>query len=136
MNKEINNENIEEPAQKLRKRSFIRVVLLLVVPVLVSYGALQMYLSSGGKINTDNAYVKANLHNMSSEIDGRVKSVLVKENERIKKGQPILELDPEPFEIAVRAAEANLAAVKQELKSLLSEYRRASVDIELSLIHI
>ena len=132
MNKEINNENIEEPAQKLRKRSFIRVVLLLVVPVLVSYGALQMYLSSGGKINTDNAYVKANLHNMSSEIDGRVKSVLVKENEWIKKGQPILELDPEPFEIAVRAAEANLAAVKQELKSLLSEYRRASVDIELA----
>ena len=86
MNKEINNENIEEPAQKLRKRSFIRVVLLLVVPVLVSYGALQMYLSSGGKINTDNAYVKASLHNMSSEIDGRVKSVWVKENEWIKKG--------------------------------------------------
>ena len=90
-----------------------------------------MYLASGGRVDTDNAYVKANLHNMSAEIDGRVKSVWVKENEWIKKGQPILELDPEPFEIAVRAAEANLAAVRQELKSLYSEYRRASVDIEL-----
>ena len=114
-----------------RKRRLIRFVFLMVVPVLAVYGATQYYLISGGSIDTDNAYVKARLHNLSLEIDGRVQFVLVKENERVKKGQPLIELDPEPYEIAIRAAQANLAAIRQDLKSLRSEYRRASVDIAL-----
>ena len=121
-----------ENAPTQSKRRFLRFVFLLVVPVFAVYGAVQYYLASGGSIDTDNAYVKARLHNLSSEIDGRVQFVLVKENERVKKGQPIIELDPEPYEIAIRAAQANLAAIHQDLKSLRSEYRRSSVDIALA----
>ena len=121
-----------ENAPTQSKRRFLRFVFLLVVPVFAVYGAAQYYLASGGSIDTDNAYVKARLHNLSSEIDGRVQFVLVKENERVKKGQPIIELDPEPYEIAIRAAQANLAAIHQDLKSLRSEYRRSSVDIALA----
>jgi len=121
-----------ETAPTQSKRRFLRFVFLLVVPVFAVYGAVQYYLASGGSIDTDNAYVKARLHNLSSEIDGRVQFVLVKENERVKKGQPIIELDPEPYEIAIRAAQANLAAIHQDLKSLRSEYRRSSVDIALA----
>ncbi|MDG2205226.1 MAG: HlyD family secretion protein [Alphaproteobacteria bacterium] len=121
-----------ETAPTQRKRRFLRFVFLLVVPVFAVYGAAQYYLASGGSIDTDNAYVKARLHNLSSEIDGRVQFVLVKENERVKTGQTIIELDPEPYEIAIRAAQANLAAIHQDLKSLRSEYRRSSVDIALA----
>ena len=121
-----------ENAPTQSKRRFLRFVFLLVVPVFAVYGAVQYYLASGGSIDTDNAYVKARLHNLSSEIDGRVQFVLVKENERVKKGQPIIELDPEPYEIAIREAQANLAAIHQDLKSLRSEYRGSSVDIALA----
>lgn len=120
------------PEAPSRKRRLVRFVLLLVVPVLAVYGGLQFYMASGGTVDTDNAYVKARLHNLSSEIDGRVGFVLAEENEKVKKGQVIVELDPEPYEIAMRAAEANLAAIRQDLKSLVSEYRRSAVDIELA----
>ena len=115
-----------------RYRRSVRFMFLLVVPVFAAYGAAQYYLMSGGSVDTDNAYVKARLHNLSSEIDGRVQFVLVKENERVKKGQLIIELDPEPYQIAIRAAQASLAAIRQDLKSLRSEYRRSSVDIALA----
>jgi membrane fusion protein (multidrug efflux system) len=121
-----------ESASVPRNRRLVRFVFLLVMPVFAVYGVAQYYLMSGGRVDTDNAYVKARLHNLSSEIDGRVQSVLVKENERVKKGQPIIELDPEPYEIAIRAAQANLAAIRQDLESLRSEYRRSSVDIALA----
>ena len=124
------NARLTEPEP--RKRRFVRLVFLVLVPLFAVYGALEVYVASGGSVETDNAYVKARLHNMSSEIDGRVKKVLVRENERVRKGQAIIELDPRPYAIAMRAAEAKLASVRQDLKSLHSEYRRASIDINLA----
>ena len=132
MNTENLTSNIKESETAPRKRRFVRLIFLVVVPVFAIYGAFELYMASGGSVDTDNAYVKARLHNMSSEIDGRVKFVWVKENEWVKKGQPILELESEPFKIAIRAAQANLAAVRQELKSVHSEYRGAAVEIELA----
>ena len=124
------NARLTEPEP--RKRRFVRLVFLVLVPLFAVYGALEVYVASGGSVETDNAYVKARLHNMSSEIDGRVKKVLVRENERVRKGQAIIELDSRPYAIAMRAAEAKLASVRQNLKSLHSEYRRASIDINLA----
>ncbi len=123
--------NSVPPPRSVLKR-LVRVVLMIFVPIAVVLGGAQLYLNSGGTIDTDNAYVKARLHNISSEIDGRVLSVKVQENERVEKGQVLLELDPEPFEIAKRAAEANLASIRQEIESKHSEYRRASINIDLA----
>ena len=105
---------------------------MIFVPIGALLGAAQMYLASGGTIDTDNAYVKARLHNISAEIDGKVRSVHVLENERVEKGQVLLDLDREPFEIAKRAAEAELASIRQAIDSKRSEYRRSLIDIALA----
>ena len=44
----------------------------------------------------------------------------------------LLVLDPEPFEIARRAVEAELASIRQEIESKRSEYRRSLIDIALA----
>jgi len=125
-------ENTATPARRPWGRRLLRGVLLIVIPVAAGYGVLQYYLASGGTVDTENAYVKARLHNMSSEIDGRVQFVLVKENDRVEKDQVLMELDPEPYEIAMRAAKAELAAIRQDIQSLRSEYRGSSLDIALA----
>jgi len=122
----------DAPRRRSWGRRIVRSILLLVIPAAAGLAAVQYYVTSGGFIETENAYVKARLHNMSPEIDGRVQFVLVKENDRVEKGQVLLELDPEPYEIAMRAAKAELAAIRQDIKSIRSEYRRSSVDIELA----
>ena len=132
----MSEETSTTPAPKKPRRflirNFVRVILMIFVPIGVLLGIAQMYLNSGGTIDTDNAYVKARLHNISAEIDGRVLSVGVKENDRIEKGQVLLVLDPEPFEIAKRAVEAELASIRQEIESKRSEYRRSFIDIALA----
>ena len=132
MSDDTSASNARLTVREPRKRRILRLVFLVLVPLFAVYGALQVYLNSGGSIETDNAYVKARLHNMSSEVDGRVEKVLVNENERVRKGQAIIELDSRPYAIAMRAAEAKLASVRQKLKSLHSDYRRASIDIKLA----
>ena len=46
--------------------------------------------------------------------------------QRVTKGQLLYRIDPEPFEIAVRAAEANLALVQQNLRVSDSEVVRST----------
>ena len=86
----MSEETPSVPRVEKPKRSFfrilIRAVLMIFVPIGVLLGAAQLYLASGGTIDTDNAYVKARLHNISAEIDGRVRSVQVLENERVSRG--------------------------------------------------
>lgn len=122
----------ETPPRRGWGRRIVRLFLMIVIPLGAAYGGIQIFLASGGAVDTDNAYVKARLHNMSAEVDGRVLAVLVEENDRVEKGQPLLRLDPEPYEIAMRAAKADLAAIRQDILSLADEYRRAAVDIELA----
>ena len=132
----MSEETSSAPAPKKPRRSvirkFVRAILMIVVPIGVLLGVAQMYSDSGGTIDTDNAYVKARLHNISAEIDGRVLSVQVRENDRVEKGQVLLVLDPEPFEIARRAVEAELASIRQKIESKRSGYRRSFIDIALA----
>ncbi|MEK9723372.1 MAG: biotin/lipoyl-binding protein, partial [Rhodospirillaceae bacterium] len=124
--------DMPEPTRRPIGRRMVRAFLMLAVPAAVLCGAVQYYLATGGTVDTENAYVKARLHNISTEIDGLVKFVLVDENDRVIKGQMLLELDPEPYEIAIRAAEAELASIRQDIESRRWEYRRSAVDIELA----
>lgn len=132
MNEQVQIDKSLVKPRRFRVRHLVRVVLMIVVPLGVLFGAAQVYLASGGTIDSDNAYVKARFHNVSSEINGRVLSVRVKENDRVEKGHVLLELDREPYEIAMRAAEAELASVRQKIKSKRSEYRGSFVDIDLA----
>lgn len=49
---------------------------------------------------------------VSSELSGTVRSVLVEENGLVRKGQPLAELDTNKLQIAVTAAKAKLAAAE------------------------
>ena len=81
--------SVEKPKRSVL-RKLIRAVLMIFVPIGVLAVSAQMYLASGGTIDTDNAYVKARLHNISSEIDGRVIFVKVQENERVEKVSDVI----------------------------------------------
>jgi membrane fusion protein, multidrug efflux system len=67
---------------------------------------------------TDNAYVVGHLHQVSPQIAGQVKDVLVQDNQNVKAGDLLVRLDPLEFEIAVQKAQASLAQARaQEAQS-------------------
>jgi membrane fusion protein (multidrug efflux system) len=99
---------------------------MLGVPALV-LAALAFVVVTGGRSEvTDDAYVQAAKSPISPSIAGRVIEVDVTDNQRVRAGDTLFKLDPADEIVAVRRAEAALAAARLEvvgLRSALAERR-------------
>jgi membrane fusion protein (multidrug efflux system) len=116
-------------ASRRISRRTLRMILLVALPLLVAAGGLAMYLGSGRYITTDNAYVGARKVLITPDISGKISRVLVREGQRVKAGDELFEIDPQPFRLAQQQAEARLASVRTEftiLKSSLQSLTRMS----------
>lgn len=100
---------------EVRSMNTLRAGLLWGVPVLAVMAGIAVWALGGRLIETDNAYVKADLVPIHPEIEAQVTEVLVKENSRVEAGQVLVKLDPESAEIDVRRAEARLTVAREEL---------------------
>jgi membrane fusion protein (multidrug efflux system) len=95
-----------------------RTVLLWVVPFLLVAAAAWTYASSGGHVETDNAYLQQDRVDVAPQVSGNVTAVRVAENAQVEAGQPVLTLDD-----AVAAAESRLASARVEVAALKASYR-------------
>jgi membrane fusion protein (multidrug efflux system) len=68
--------------------------------------------------STDNAYIGANIVQVSPQVSGPIVALYVKEYQMVKKDQPLFDIDPEPFQVAVDKASAQLDLTKQRVESL------------------
>ncbi len=112
-----------------RRRFLLRAFLLVVIPALAIYAAIALYLAGGRYVTADNAYVKTDIVNIGSEVDGRVVRVFVDDYQQVTLAQPLFEIDTEPFAIQIAAAEAEMAGVIQHLAALRAEYRQGEAEI-------
>lgn len=119
-------------AQRHQRRRSRRMVLLVVVPLIALLLGGLMYLHAGRYVETDNAYVKATKVPISAEVAGRVKTVMVKENDPVTRGELLFRLDPAPFEVAVKKAEAHLAQVRTNIAALKASYQGKQAEISLA----
>ena len=101
-------------APSRRSRAWIRPVLLTIAGLAVA-GWLGHFLFLAYHFEeTDNAYIVGHLHQISSEIDGQVKEVLVADNQSVQAGDPLVRLEPLEFEIARQKALAGLAQARAQ----------------------
>jgi membrane fusion protein (multidrug efflux system) len=96
---------IEQP--KSSRRGIVVVVILLLV-----VAAVAVWWHSTYSEDTDDAQVNGHLIQISSRINGQVLKVDVEENQVVKAGDPIAELDPKDYNVAVENAEAALASAR------------------------
>jgi membrane fusion protein (multidrug efflux system) len=105
----------EAPTQVRRPadgRKRLRKVLLIVLPALAALIGGGIYLMGGRYISTDNAYVGAQKVLITPDVSGKVVRVTVREGQHVKAGDELLALDPEPFKLALAAAQAKLDAAR------------------------
>jgi len=108
----------------------LRIALMILGPAVLVAGGLWWYLSHKGYVSTDDAFVEANIVQVSPQVSGRVVSIPVHENENVRKGQVLLRLDPAPYKAALDAAKANLASVRDKVSSLKARYHALTAQIE------
>ncbi len=102
-----------------------RITLLVVVPLIVAFAGLYLYARGGARVETENAYVKADIIAVSAELAGRVKEVAVRDNEYVEKGAPLFSMDTATYELAMRRAQAQMDMVRADVDSLKAGYRSA-----------
>jgi len=86
--------------------------LVIVVVVLLAVAAAVLYWRSTFTEDTDDAQVNGHLIQVSSRIAGQVLKVDVEENQVVKAGDVIAELDPADYKVAVENAQAALASAQ------------------------
>ena len=94
-------------------RRHMRLLLLVAVPLVVIVAAGVFWLRGGRFVSTDNAYVKADIVQLSSEIQGRLAEVRIRDHSTVAKGDVILRLDAEPHKLALAKAEAEVDSARQ-----------------------
>jgi membrane fusion protein (multidrug efflux system) len=78
--------------------------------------ATALYLTRLGTEKTDDASVEAHVSNVSARIAGQAKRVLVEDNQVVKPGDVLVELDDRDQQVKLVAARADLAATTAQLR--------------------
>jgi RND family efflux transporter MFP subunit len=81
---------------------------------------------------TRDGRVRADVVNVAPDVSGAVVQMPVHDNQMVKKGDLLMEIDPSHYRIAVEQAEANVAARAAELKMRRADAaRRADMDSQV-----
>jgi membrane fusion protein (multidrug efflux system) len=96
----------EEAPEKKSGRKFIVIAVIILLVI----GAGIFYWRSTFSEDTDDAQVDGDLYQVSSRVTGQVVKVYVEDNQEVKIGDPIAEIDPRDYQVALEQAEADLAS--------------------------
>jgi len=109
-----------------------RKVTLFAGPLIITAVAVYFYMIGGRYMETDNAYLKAGMMSIASEISGKVVEVSIADNGRVEAGQLLFRVDDQPYQIALARAEANLIKVGGDVESLKADYLNKLADLDKS----
>ena len=111
-----------------------RKLALIGVPVLVIVGAFAVWLQGGRHVTTENAYVKADITQIASEIPGRIIEVRIRDHSIVKADELLVRLDPAPYQLALAEADVDSArSAVEQLKANLREIRAETKEAENKL---
>ena len=129
---EIDVGTAQPPANPMRKIILVALGLLL---LLFAYHVL----SERYTPYSSQARVETFLTQVAPEVAGDVLEVGVKDNSAVRKGQLLFRIDPEPYQVAIRSAEANLSVALQaadvsvaDIAAAQAQLRKQSVDLAAS----
>lgn len=118
-----NTETLDTPPGKKsgngkRKRAAFILLILLITACLLG---LRLWVKSKTHVETDNAFIESHVYTISSRVPGNVLKVMVRDNQFVKKGDLLVELDQTDFQLRVRNATAQLDIAKNETSSTYAQ---------------
>ncbi len=116
---------------KPRRRPWLWVLMGAAAVAATGFG-IGYYVHSLSFESTDDAFIEGHIAPVSSRVAGHVAKVFVDDNQLVKQGELLAELDPSDFETRLAAAEAALQAVIATSKARATGVVAAGADWEQS----
>jgi membrane fusion protein (multidrug efflux system) len=117
-------------APKMPLRERLRRPLLILFPILLVAVGTAYYLAEEPYVSTDDAFVRAAKESVNARVAGQVTKIAVIDNQRVKRGQLLFQIDPEPYQIAVDQADARLASARLQIDELKATYRQQLAELQ------
>jgi membrane fusion protein, multidrug efflux system len=123
-------------------KSHLRRNLILLAAIVIGLGIVAWLLvpwivTALNTVSTDDAYVNGHVTYVAPRVAGQVSTVLVDDNYRVKKGDVLVQLDKEPYQVqvaikqaAVATAEADLTAAKAQVQSQVAQTRASRFQLQ------
>jgi membrane fusion protein (multidrug efflux system) len=90
------------------------LLILLTVIIIGGWFGLRLFISSRSNIETDNAFIEARIVPVSPKISGTVARVLVNDNQFVKQGDLLLEIDERDYQLQIAQAAAGVGIAENE----------------------
>src|ERR1700730_1845682 len=117
-------------ARPARRRRRWPIVIGILVGALVLFIGVPRIIQALNTVSTDDAYVNSYVTFVAPRVIGQVARVLVDDNNRVKTGDVLVELDPEPYQVqvaikqaTVNSARANLVETQATVRGLVGQLR-------------
>jgi membrane fusion protein (multidrug efflux system) len=115
-----------------------KAIIILAVIALVLIAGIPWVWHALHTVSTDDAYVNSYATFVAPRVTGQVARVLVDDNNRVKKGDVLVELDPEPYRVqvaikqaAVDAAQADIVVADATVRGQIGQVR----GLRFKLVH-
>ena len=106
-----------------------RTILMLIVPLLLLIVGGYWWLTSGASVSTDDAQVKQDIVSVSAQVNGPIVQVFVKDGAKVKRGDVLFRIDPQPYQVALEQAEAQYANAQLQTHQLVTQAAGTGADI-------
>ena len=103
-------ENDTEKRKVIRRIVSIVIVAGAVMITLYVWSALEWH------PRTDDAAARANVVGIAPRVSGQIEKITVSDNQAVKKGDPLFEIDPADFEQILAKAKSDLGALDQQIE--------------------
>src|ERR1700691_2871879 len=112
----------EKPKANPRRKMLLGAFAVLVLAGALWFG-IPWVQTTLNTVSTDDAYVNGHVTFVAARVKGQVSRVLVDDNYRVGKGDRLVELDKEPFQIAVAIKKAAVDTATADLQVAKSKVR-------------
>jgi membrane fusion protein (multidrug efflux system) len=113
-------EKTAAPATNGARRRGLTILAVVVAAAAAAYAAWWLLIGRNYQ-STDDAYVSGDVVQITSEVPGTVVALHVDDTQHLRRGQPLLELDPADARVATATAEANLARAVRAVRTLFAQ---------------
>jgi membrane fusion protein (multidrug efflux system) len=129
---EGDDSNTRHPADRrgvLRRRP-VTLILALIVAAFLCVGGMRFWNYLQSYEWTDDAEIDGHLDPVSTRVNDTVVRVYVENTYHVKAGQPLVDLDPRDYQVAVENAQANLAEAEQSVKAAQQNYELSVANLD------
>jgi multidrug resistance efflux pump len=104
----------------------------LVIAVLIVASLMLYFIGDRLTPSTSQARVQAFVVPVAAEVAGKVLAVHIRNNDEVQPGQPLFDIDPQPYRIALASSRAGLESVRSSVKGSVAGVEAARASLAVS----